>query len=122
MKITPVAAWYDLWVGMYWDRQKRWLYVLPLPCLGIIIKPFEGLSLCAFLPWERLNSRHRKWLKENDGTVTRLENRFKVRWSKPPFQRDDRWVYTNYEIAGADLITPRRALERAMNESREAAQ
>lgn len=114
MKITPIAAWYDLWVGLYWDRQKRWLYVLPLPCLGIVIKPFEGLSLRALLPWERLTSRHRKWLKENDGTVTRVENRFKVSWSDRPIQEDGQWLYRSYAIAAADLITPKRAVERAM--------
>jgi hypothetical protein len=38
MKIKPVVAWYDLWVGMFWDRGKRRLYVLPLPCLGVVIQ------------------------------------------------------------------------------------
>lgn len=31
MKIRPIAAWYDLWVGLYWDREKRQLYALPVP-------------------------------------------------------------------------------------------
>lgn len=26
-------AWYDMWVGAYWDASKRRLYVCPLPCL-----------------------------------------------------------------------------------------
>ena len=26
-------AWYDLWVGAYWDRKKTILYVCPLPML-----------------------------------------------------------------------------------------
>jgi len=38
MKIRPVFAWYDLWVGAYWDRSLRWLYLLPLPCVGIVIQ------------------------------------------------------------------------------------
>ena len=25
-------AWYDFWVGAYWDRKARVLYVCPLPC------------------------------------------------------------------------------------------
>lgn len=36
-RIGFVAAWYDLWIGMYWNAQKRRLYVLPVPCLGFYI-------------------------------------------------------------------------------------
>jgi len=38
MKIKPLFAWYDLWVGAFWDRKLRRLYVLPLPCLGFVIQ------------------------------------------------------------------------------------
>jgi hypothetical protein len=38
MKISFVCAWYDLWVGAYWDRKARKLYVLPLPCLGFALE------------------------------------------------------------------------------------
>lgn len=38
MKIKPLFAWYDLWVGVFWDQHKRKLYVLPLPCIGIVIE------------------------------------------------------------------------------------
>ena len=37
MKVRPIFAWYDLWVGAYWDRKQRRLYILPLPCVGIVI-------------------------------------------------------------------------------------
>ena len=36
--IHGVAAWYDVWVGGYWDRARRRLYLLPLPCLGFYIQ------------------------------------------------------------------------------------
>lgn len=35
-RIRCFAAWYDLWIGAYWDRQNRRLYVLPVPMLGIV--------------------------------------------------------------------------------------
>jgi hypothetical protein len=38
MKISLVCAWYDLWIGAYWDRKARKLYVLPLPCLGFALE------------------------------------------------------------------------------------
>lgn len=37
MSIRPIFAWYDFWVGVYWDRHARRLYVFPLPMLGIVI-------------------------------------------------------------------------------------
>ena len=36
--IKFMFAWYDIWVGAYWDRSNRRLYVLPLPCIGIVIQ------------------------------------------------------------------------------------
>lgn len=38
MKVQLLFAWYDLWVGFFWDKKKRWLYFLPIPCVGIIVK------------------------------------------------------------------------------------
>lgn len=35
--IRPIFAWYDFWVGVYWDRERRRLYVLPIPCFGFVI-------------------------------------------------------------------------------------
>ena len=37
MRIRPVFAWYDLWVGVFIDTAERRIFVLPLPCLGVVI-------------------------------------------------------------------------------------
>lgn len=33
MKFHAKIAWYDMWIGAFWDAAKRVLYVCPLPCL-----------------------------------------------------------------------------------------
>lgn len=38
MTIKPIFAWYDLWVGAFWDRKMRRLYLFPVPTLGIVIQ------------------------------------------------------------------------------------
>lgn len=35
--VKPIFAWYVMWIGAFWDRKRRKLYVLPLPCIGIVI-------------------------------------------------------------------------------------
>ena len=36
--VKPIFAWYDLWIGFYWDSEKSRLYFLPLPCIGLIFE------------------------------------------------------------------------------------
>ena len=36
MKVKFIAKWYDFWVGWYWDSKIKHLYVLPIPCLGVV--------------------------------------------------------------------------------------
>jgi hypothetical protein len=37
VKVRPIFAWYDLWVGLFVDKAKRRLYVFPVPCFGVVI-------------------------------------------------------------------------------------
>lgn len=35
MKVSLVLAWYDVWIGFFYDSKKKHLYILPFPCVGI---------------------------------------------------------------------------------------
>lgn len=37
MRTRVLFAWYDLWIGAYYDRANRRLYILPIPCVGVVI-------------------------------------------------------------------------------------
>ncbi len=45
MRIKPFVAWYDMWIGAYWDRKNRVLYLLPLPMLGIRVSFRGGMDV-----------------------------------------------------------------------------
>jgi hypothetical protein len=41
--VSAFFRWYDLWIGAYWDREAKVLYVCPVPMFGLKIK----------MPWRR---------------------------------------------------------------------
>jgi hypothetical protein len=49
MKVKPIVAWYDLWVGLFIDRPKRRLYFFPVPCFGLIFE-WRRIAMGRFVP------------------------------------------------------------------------
>lgn len=37
LRVRVRFRWYDLWIGAYWDRNWKHLYICPLPCIVIEI-------------------------------------------------------------------------------------
>ena len=35
--IAPLFAWYDFWVGWFWNIEKRKLYIFPIPMFGVMV-------------------------------------------------------------------------------------
>lgn len=38
MKVKIIFAWYDFWIGLFWDSKKKWLYLFLIPTIGIIFQ------------------------------------------------------------------------------------
>ena len=45
LKFRVILRWYDFWVGAYWDRDRRRLYVFPVPMLGVVISGKDNQKL-----------------------------------------------------------------------------
>lgn len=38
MTVKPLFRWFDFWVGAYYDRKTRTLYMCPLPTIGVALQ------------------------------------------------------------------------------------
>lgn len=66
---APVIAWYDLWAGCYWDRDRARLYILPIPCVGVSV---SFPSLAVDRARDRLAPEEREQLKESVRSLCNL--------------------------------------------------
>lgn len=57
MKASVHFLWFDFWVGWFWDRAKRVLYVCPLPMCVLKLDFGKTLKVPpdAEIDWEALN-------------------------------------------------------------------
>lgn len=47
MRFKFIFAWYDIWIGFFWDAKQRYLYFFPVPMFGIRIEfPRKSLRQC----------------------------------------------------------------------------
>ena len=38
MKIRPLIKWFDMWIGVFVDTRGKRVYILPIPCVGIVVE------------------------------------------------------------------------------------
>lgn len=52
MKAQLFFAWFDFWVGLFWDKKKSTLYILALPMIGVRIRIIpKGYKIINLSPW-----------------------------------------------------------------------
>jgi hypothetical protein len=66
-QVSLLFAWYDIWVGAFWDKKAHWLYILPIPMCGIILKfrPKSGLILQDRIAYNMDNRIYKQYLLED---------------------------------------------------------
>ena len=42
MRVRPIFAWYDLWVGVFIDARRGRVYLFPVPMVGIVLEWKKG--------------------------------------------------------------------------------
>jgi hypothetical protein len=47
VKLRARFAWYDMWIGAFWDRRARVLYLCPLPMLLLEVRFQDKSGPCA---------------------------------------------------------------------------
>ena len=55
MRVSVFFAWYDFWVGAFYDRSQRALYICLLPCCVIAIQAHAHVHVPSL---ERIKQHH----------------------------------------------------------------
>lgn len=97
MKINLVTAWYDVWVGAYYDKRRHRLYVLPVPCIGVVIDLPSSWRLRALAAEARQRTRE---------AACRVLGHSKGYWYGPGHPRD--WICTRCRYKDVDLLPTQR--------------
>lgn len=44
-RVSILFAWYDFWVGLFYDSSKKLLYFFPIPMIGVVVKLHKCLPV-----------------------------------------------------------------------------
>lgn len=102
MKIKPIFAWFDFYVGAFWDIKKRKLYIIPFPMIGIVLD-FSASIPCYYCGDKKSAPRHSPYSSSCRGFSAQKDWRedyqhppYTVDISKPP-------IYPPIEMDGMEV-------------------
>lgn len=83
-RVRFIFAWYDGWIGLYWDRKTRSLFILPIPMCGVVIHftkyvkgeivqiaAFAGLGEAHSLPRQKIT---KVWIGKSGNVLYNTEH------------------------------------------------
>jgi hypothetical protein len=70
VRIKLIFAWYDLWVGFFFDRKKQILYIFPIPCVAINLQTVHIPKTGHIANWRYLYNNIVKYIKEKGYFIT----------------------------------------------------
>lgn len=53
IRFKIIFAWYDIWIGFFWDAKQRYLYFFPVPMLGIRVNCKPKLKMFCMACFEK---------------------------------------------------------------------
>jgi hypothetical protein len=92
MRIKPIFAWYDLWVGAFYDRAKRRLYIFPVPMLGFYIERRPAPPVQVGRPAGHCDDDKvwQQFSKDYDGNpLISISDKGRAALSPPPIEGED---------------------------------
>lgn len=103
MTIKPIFAWYDIWIGTFWDQAKRRLYIFPVPrsersCRSSTAKKHLSKPLSR---WARLSPLWRPTMKDEQTLAQRLEAALQTVPARRPKDRYAKYLVDERDIAAA---------------------
>lgn len=72
IRVKPVFAWFDLWVGVFVDLKNQRVFVLPFPCIGVVITKSVSDSVAAgeFIDWSVTRRTADVWVDDQKVRAT----------------------------------------------------
>lgn len=98
MKVQVLFAWYDIWIGVFYDKKKNWWYILPIPMIGIILKLPENWRISIVVV--RFKRRIAAWKDQRE--LARKKRVLEIEFHKLKWTNDQVWNMTKHSCGCLD--------------------